>query len=114
MKIKFGTNRIVLAAGRYVYKFALSPRGIAANYMEFINALSNPLVAVTELRRYGLRQERLTDIVVYPYGAEKADISPEHRALYGIMLHNRLQVGRDIYGSWKIFDYEDIKFYLKK
>ena len=112
MKIKFGTNRIVFITKKYAYKIPISTRGIAANYLEFINSYNNDLVAKTELHWYGLRQEKLTNIIIYPYKVKESEISIEHKELYRIMLHNRLQVGKDVNGNWKIFDYEDVKFYI--
>ena len=113
MKVKCGTNRLVILTRKYAYKLPLSTRGIAANYMEYVHACGNPLIARTEIRFYGLRQECLVDTVVYRYGADENEIAEEHRHLYQIMLHNRLQVGKDKDGTWKIFDYEDVKYYLE-
>jgi hypothetical protein len=108
MTIKFGTNRIVIVGKRFVYKLPIGIRGVLANRMEFRLSKNQPLVARTERHWWGLKQERLRNIVTYPY---KCDcVLPEHRELYKISLHNRLQIGQDTTGVWKIFDYEDVKY----
>ena len=114
MKIKFGTNRLVIVTKKNAYKIALHSRGVAANYMEWINSCENPKVAKTEMHWYGLKQEALTDITVYPYKANEASIAKEHKDLYKSMKHNRLQVGKDSTGTWKMFDCEDIKYYTDR
>lgn len=108
MTIKFGTNRIVIIGKRFVYKFPIGIRGVLANRMEFRLAKKQPLVARTEQHWYGLKQERLWNLVTYPRYSDQ--VLPEHQALYEIQVHNRLQVGQDINGIWKIFDYEDVKY----
>nr|DAG70153.1 MAG TPA: hypothetical protein [Caudoviricetes sp.] len=108
MKIKFGTNRIVIIGKRSVYKFPIGIRGFLANRMEYHLSKDRSLVAATQKYWWGLKQERLWNTVTYPYQCEH--VLPEHQELYEIQLHNRLQVGQDINGIWKIFDYEDVKY----
>lgn len=106
--IKFGTNRIVIVGKKFVYKIPIGIRGILANRMEFQLAKSQPLVATTQKHWYGLKQERLWNVTIYPYQCNC--VLPEHQELYKIQLHNRLQIGQDASGMWKIFDYEDVKY----
>lgn len=113
MKIKLGTNRITIVCKNYVYKIGIGKRGFAANLQEYILSLNNSLVAKTELHKYGLKQERLTNIVVYPRYAKIDEILEEHKHLFNCKLHNKLQVGKDKNNQWKIFDYEDIKYYTR-
>ena len=77
-------------------------------------AKDNPLIAKTEIHWCWLKQERLHNITIYPYETNADAISAEHQNLYKIALHNRLQVGKSKDGTWKIFDYEDIKYYLNR
>lgn len=113
MKIKLGTNRLTLICKKYVYKLALHKRGYAANLQEYKLSVEHDFVAKTELHWYGLKQERLTDIVVYPRYATKEQVQKQHQFLFDKKLHNKLQVGKDINGDWKVFDYEDVKFYIR-
>lgn len=115
MKICFGSNRIVLVGEKWVYKIPLSRRGQKANEQEYEAFLNNiDIVAYSEPRWYGLRQERLHDLVILPRDAGESEV-PEHLVpLFRRKLHNRFQVGRTVYGVWKYFDYEDIKFYSRK
>lgn len=106
--IKFGTNRIVIVGKKFVYKIPIGIRGILANRMEFQLAKNQPLVATTQKHWYGLKQERLWNVTIYPYQCNC--VLPEHQELYKIQLHNRLQIGQDASGMWKIFDYEDVKY----
>lgn len=112
MTIKFGTNRIVIVGKRFVYKLPIGIRGLLANRMEFQLAKNQPLVAKTQKCWWGLKQERLWNVVTYPYQCDC--VLPEHQALYEIQVHNRLQVGQDANGVWKIFDYEDVKYKTSK
>ena len=107
--IKIGTNRIVIIGKKFVYKFPIGIRGILANRMEYQLAKSQPLVATTQKCWWGLKQERLWNVTIYPYQCNI--VLPEHEELYKIQLHNRLQVGQDVSGVWKIFDYEEVKYY---
>lgn len=108
MKIKFGTNRVVVVGKQFVYKFPIGIRGILANRMEFQLAKDQPLVAKTQKYWWGLKQERLWNLVIYPYQCKR--VLPEHQKLYEIQVHSRLQVGQDASGAWKIFDYEEVKY----
>ena len=110
MRIRFGTNRMVILVGEHAYKLPIGIRGLRANVAEYRIAKGNPLVAKTEKRWYGLKQERLYDTVILPYEDTGTGIPAEWRALWGIKLHNRFQIGRDRHGTWKIFDYEDVKY----
>lgn len=114
MKIKFGTNRLTILGKKYVYKIALHKRGYAANLQEYSLAFNNNIVAKSELHWYGLKQEKLSDIKIYDRYATLEDIQEEHKELFTCKLHNKLQVGKDSCGVWKIFDYEDIKYYTRK
>lgn len=108
--IRVGTNRLVIVGQEVVYKLPLGLRGLRANRIELRNAQNNPYVAHTEKRWYGLRQERLHRLVTYDRYVERKDVRKEHQFLYDIKLHNRLQVGCDKNGIWKIFDFEDVKW----
>lgn len=112
MKICFGTDRLVIVGKTWVYKLPLFRRGRRANRQEYEAFLKNiDIVAYTEHHWYGLRQERLYDLVVLPRYAGESEV-PEHlRPLFRRKLHNRFQVGVTDYGRWKFFDYEDVKFY---
>lgn len=110
MRIKLGTNRMVVEGRDCVYKLPIGIRGIAANTAEYRNAACNPLVAKTEKRWYGLKQERLYDTVILPYEETGVCLPAEWRELWNMKLHNRFQVGRDKHGVWKFFDYEDVKW----
>lgn len=109
MTIKFGTNRVVIVGRQFVYKLPIGIRGVLANRMEFRLAKNQPLVAATQKYWWGLKQERLWNIVTYPYQCKR--VLPDHQKLYEIQVHNRLQVGQDITGAWKIFDYEEVKYH---
>lgn len=115
MLIKEGTNRLVLIGGGYVYKLPLSERGQLANRAEYDNYLSHPDVcAYTEKHYWGLKQERLTNIKIFPFEATEDDVPDELKTLWKQKLNNRFQVGQDKQGKWKFFDYEDVKYYKLK
>lgn len=116
MLIKKGTNRLVLIGGEgYVYKLPLSERGQLANRAEYNNYLSRPDVcAYTEKHYWGLKQEQLTNIKIFPLEATEDDIPDELKTLWKQKLNNRFQVGQDKQGKWKFFDYEDVKYYELK
>lgn len=112
--IKLGTNRLVILGRKWVYKLPLFRRGRKANQNEFENYLCNAdIVARTEKRWYGLRQQRLTDIRILPRYAVLSDIPDDMKPLFKRKLHNRFQVGRGDFGEWLFFDYEDVKYYLR-
>ena len=113
-RIKFGTNRIVIVGGKWGYKIPLFRRGRMADANEYFNYLRNvDIVAETHKRWYGLKQRRLTDILIFPRNATLSDIPDNMKPLFARKLHNRFQVGRDEFGAWLFFDYEDIKYYLR-
>lgn len=112
MKIKFGTNRIVIIGREYVYKLPVLRRGVLANDQEYKNYCRGAPVAATQKRWYGLKQERLTDLRTFPRYVKRSGIPEELQELYNKKIHNRIQVGKDKNGCWKYFDYEDVKFYL--
>lgn len=116
MLIKKGTNRLVLIGGEgYVYKLPLSERGRLANQAEYDNYLSHPDVcAYTEKHYWGLKQEQLTNIKIFPLETTEDDVPDELKALWKQKLNNRFQVGQDRNGEWKFFDYEDVKYYELK
>ena len=115
MKIKIGTNRFVLLTKHYAYKFPLFLRGLAANKNEYENYLSaKQFVAFTEKHWWGLKQERLTNIVIYSLKTKKNEIAPEHQFLFDKRVHNRMQIGQDLNGVWKFFDYEEVKHFLRE
>ena len=112
MLIEKGTNRVVLIGGGYVYKLPLSERGKLANDTEYRNYLENPdIVAKTEKYSWGLKQERLYNCRIFDWQATVEDVPDELKELFKRKLNNRFQVGQDLKGNWKFFDYEDIKFY---
>lgn len=109
MKIRFGTNRLVIVGKDYVYKIALHGRGARANTQEYEKARTNPFVAETEKKWYGLKQEKLSDLITLPRdyrGRLAAEILP----LWACRLHNRFQVGLNTRGVWRFFDYEEVKY----
>ena len=108
--IRFGTNRLVIVGKRYVYKIAYRLRGVKANNAEFVNALGKDYVAKTERKWYGLRQEKLTDLVTLPLDYD-GKIPSEWEPLWKSKLHNRFQIGKSRDGTWKFFDFEDVKYY---
>lgn len=112
--IKFGTNRIVIVRKKWVYKIPILFRGNRANKLEYQNYTTHEnVVAKTIKKWYGLKQERLTDITIYKY--QTTDVLPEHFDIYNNhFTHNRLQIGKDHKGEWKIFDAEDVKYYEKE
>lgn len=112
--VKIGTNRLVILGRKYVYKIPLFRRGHKANKNEYENYLCNAdIVAETQCRWYGLKQERLTDIHILPRNAALSDVPDDMKPLFKRKLHNRFQVGRGKFGEWLFFDYEDIKYYLR-
>lgn len=104
---------MVIVCERYAYKLPLGIRGIKANNSEFHNAFGKSYVAKTERKWYGLRQEILTHLVTLPLDYN-GPIFPEWESLWNLKLHNRFQIGKSIDGSWKFFDYEDVKYYASK
>lgn len=109
-KIKLGTNRLCIVGKKYTYKFPLFFRGYCANKAEYSNYLNNKdIVAYTEKHWWGLKQETLTNTVIYKL--DEKDILPEHQSLVPYALKNRMQVGKSKDGAWKFFDYEDVKYY---
>lgn len=114
MKIRIGSNRIVLIFKKYVVKIPILFRGRLANYVEWVNYLKNPDVVATTTRHwYGLKQERLYNIQIFKYQEHYLDLPEYAQWLYDRALHSRIQIGQDINGKWKFFDYEDVKYYLK-
>lgn len=107
--IRCGTNRIVIVGKKYVYKIAYRLRGIQANNAEFRNALKRDYVAKTERKWYGLRQEKLTNLITLPLDYDGI-IPDEWKHLWAHKLHNRFQIGQNSDKVWKFFDYEDVKF----
>lgn len=114
MKIRLGTNRLVLIGKDRVWKIPYRIRGYKANLEEYVNAKGKPYVAAT-LHKFGINiQEKLTDISIFPLDTLKEDLSSELQAIFKHKLKNRMQVGKDKQGRYKYFDYEDIKAYTKK
>lgn len=110
--VKIGTNRLVILGRKFVYKIPLFRRGRRANRNEYENYLQNAdIVAETQRRWYGLKQERLTEIHIFPRYATLSDIRDDMKPLFKRKLHNRFQVGRGENGKWLFFDYEDVKYY---
>lgn len=109
------TNRLVLIGKGYVYKLPLSEQGRLANQAEYDNYLSHPDVcAYTEKHYWGLKQEQLTNIKIFPLEATEDDVPDELKTLWKQKLNNRFQVGQNKNGEWKFFDYEDVKYYEPK
>ena len=107
-KITFGTNRIVILFKNYVIKIPLFFRGRLANYIEWINYINNPdIVATTTRHWYGLKQERLFNCKI-----ETKENLPDYLKKFAI--HNRPQIGQNSDCQWKFYDYEDVKYYLRK
>lgn len=111
--ICFGSNRMVIVGKRFVYKIPLWFRGVKANNEEYLNSLGKDYVAKTERKWYGLRQERLTDLVTLPLDYD-GQIPAEWKTLWNLKLHNRFQIGKSSDGTWKFFDFEDVKFYANQ
>lgn len=113
--IKVGTMRFCIVCKKYTYKFPIFLRGIKANKNEYKNYLNNKkVVAYTEKHWWGLKQETLTDLKVFDLNVTKEELNSDYRYLFDYKLHNRIQIGKDTYGNWKFYDYEDIKFYRKE
>lgn len=109
LKISIGTNRLVLIGKDKVYKIPVRIRGYKANLAEYYNSWGKPYVADTR-HKYGINiQERLQDIQIFPLTTSKEDIPQELQHLFEHKLRNRMQVGKSADGSYKFFDYEDIK-----
>lgn len=114
--IKFGTMRICIVGKKFTYKFPIFIRGIKANRVEYSNYKKNTgIVAYTEKHWWGLKQETLTNLKVYPKeDTSRDEINDEHKFLFPFKVHNRIQIGQDKKGNWKFYDYEDIKFYKRR
>lgn len=105
------SNRFVLEDEDWVYKLPTSERGQKANQQEYENYLKNPdIIAYTESYYWGLKQEKLFNIQIFPWEATEKDIPEELKPLWKQKLRNRFQVGQDKQGKWKFFDFEDVKF----
>lgn len=112
MTEELSTNRLVLVDDEFVYKLPVSDRGRRANIEEYQNFCKNPdIIAYSELNYWGLKQERLTNIIILPMDATLDDVPECCKHLWQFKLHNRFQVGRGKDGKWKFYDYEDTKFY---
>lgn len=105
-----GTNRFTIVLSKKVIKIPKHIQGIEANEQEYKNFLAHPLL-VANTKKVGmiLIQEKLFDLEIFP---KNTKVFPDYvEDLLKIKLHNRLQVGKDSKGKYKIFDYEDVKFY---
>lgn len=109
MQLKIGTNRLVIVGKKFAYKIPLFFRGVKANRQEYTNALGKDYVAKTEKKWYGLKQERLNNLVTLPYKYD-GEIPDDWKELWKHTVHNRFQVGQDESGAWKFFDYEQTKW----
>ena len=110
MKIKSGTNRLVLVFDELVFKIPYRLRGIKANKVEYGNDLGKPYVAKTYRLGVVNVQERLSDIVVLPLETKDEEVPDRFKELWQYKLNNRFQAGRSKDGQYKFFDYEDVKF----
>lgn len=115
MKIERGTHRIAFIFKNYVVKIPYKRSGIRAQREEAMNSVDNPYVAYTIRFGWIIIQERLYDTVIVPYeyvGNEYngVDISK----FQNVKKHNRIQIGRGRDGQYKFFDYEDVKYGMKK
>lgn len=72
------------------------------------------MCAYTEKHYWGLKQEQLTNIKIFPLEATEDDVPDELKTLWKQKLNNRFQVGQNKNGEWKFFDYEDVKYYEPK
>ena len=113
--LRIGTNRIVVTLRGKVIKIPKCIRGIRANRTEYENFCQAPIgtVATTDLHFIFLSQERLVDLETYPRDATREEVPIYARGLFDVKVNNRLQIGKDKSGRYKIFDYEDVKFYEK-
>lgn len=109
--LSLGTNRLVIIGKDYVYKLPIGKFGKLANKQEYQYSKIRDYIALTEQRWYGLKQERLSNIIILPLDCK--DIPQELNELYKKKLTNRFQVGQDKTKKWKFFDYEDVKYYVK-
>ena len=115
INMKYGTNRFCIVGKKFTYKFAWHFRGFLSNINEYENYLKNKdIVAYTEFQWWGLKQESLSQTISYKRYTTKEELEEEHKFLYPFKLHNKIQIGIDKDNKWKFFDYEDIKFYLRK
>lgn len=111
-----GSNRFVILLNNKVIKIPIGLIGISANQIEFKNSLIYPsLIAKTTLFcKCIIIQEKLQNIQIFNRYEVKENIPQYLHPLFDIKVHNRLQVGQSKNGQWKIFDYEDIKYYKEK
>lgn len=116
MRIKKGSNRLVIILKNKVIKIPLSTLGLYANkneYLNYIHSSSQQYIAKTQLKKdFFVIQEKLNNCIIYPYGIQKEHLKQELWPLFDIAVHNRFQVGQDKDGNYKIFDYEEVKWIL--
>lgn len=110
MKIEVGTNRLVFIFNKFVIKFPYRFRGIKANIVEYCNSIGKTYVAKTRKIGFINIQECLTDITIFPLDTVEENVPQHLKELWKWKLHNRFQVGKSKDGTYKFFDYEDVKF----
>lgn len=108
-----GSNRFVILLRNFVIKIPQHYHGIIANKIEYKNYLENKTICA-ETKKLGifLVQERLNNIQIFKRDATEDEIPNYALSLFQKKINNRLQIGQDSKGNWKIFDFEDIKWYL--
>lgn len=108
-----GSNRFVILLKNFVIKIPQHYCGIIANKIEYKNYLKNKTICA-ETKKLGifLVQERLSNIQIFKRDATEDEIPNYALSLFQKKINNRLQIGQDSKGNWKIFDFEDIKWYL--
>lgn len=112
LRFEQGSNRFVIVLKNIVIKFPKNFLGISANLQEYKNYQQTiKYVAKTKKIFFVLLQERLTDIQIFPLDLLQKDFPEYALPLLAIKLNNRLQIGKDKNNIWKIFDYEDVKFF---
>ena len=108
-----GSNRFVILLKNFAIKIPQHYNGIIANKIEYKNYLENKTICA-ETKKLGifLVQERLNNIQIFKRGATEDEIPNYALSLFQKKINNRLQIGQDSEGNWKIFDFEDVKWYL--
>lgn len=122
----FGSNRIVFDIGDgKVLKVPYNNIGLDSNKLEYEYYLKKPNI-VAKIYSYEnnlIIQEKLTNVVTVPYvhtvqGTVKQYLEEKgiqiNSELLQEVLNTKVQIGTDLNGKWKFFDYEDAKFMNSK
>lgn len=108
-----GSNRFVILFKNFAIKIPQHYHGIIANKIEYKNYLENKTIcAKTKKLGIFLVQERLNNIQIFKRDVTEDEIPDYALSLFQKKINNRLQIGQDSEGNWKIFNFEDVKWYL--